>query len=182
MKKFTCWILFLICLLFNIIYAAQEMPGNVLNVIADISGDGILNVCETWEIKTVGDNFFERKIYIDNSKNEKVENVSITARYPNVSGEREFELYSGDLKFGRYSVDKSEDYYLIRCGIDQFNNNVIYDISYTLDNNLIDYKDCVEMKWYLFKNTTLTNIGLVSRRIKFPYSKQQRRNKFMVKD
>lgn len=169
MKKFTCWILFLICLLFNFIYAAQEMPGNVLNVIADISGDGILNVCETWELKTTSDDFFERKIYIDKSKDEKVENVSIAARYPNVSGEREFELYSGDLKFGRYSVEQNEDCYFIRCGVDKFNSNVIYDISYNLNNNLIDYKDCVEMKWYLFKNATLTNVGLVLRRSNFSY-------------
>lgn len=167
MKKITCLVVVIVSLLFSFIYAAQDMSSNTLSVIANISEEGILNVCETWKINAAGNDFLERRIYIDKSKNEKVENINIVARYPDVSGERKFELYSGDLKFGRYAIEESGEYYFIRCGVDKFNSNVIYDISYTIVNNLVEYKDCTEMKWYIFKNDILVDIGSISRRDKF---------------
>lgn len=167
MKKVACLVVVIVGLLFSVTYATQDMSSNVLSVIANISEEGHLNVCETWEINVIDDEFFERKIYIDKSRNEKVENINILARYPNVSGERKFELYSGDLKFGRYTVEESGDCHFIRCGVDKFNSNVIYEISYTILNNLVEYKDCTEMKWYILKNDMLLDVGPVSRKDKF---------------
>ena len=97
MKKFASLLIFTICFLCGVIFAAQETNTNDLNILTNISGNGALEVFETWEMYTRSNNdFIERKIFVNKSKNEKVEYVSVSARYPNVSGERQFELYSGE--------------------------------------------------------------------------------------
>ena len=180
MKRFASLLIFTICFLCGVIFAAQETNTNDLNILTNISGDGSLEVFETWEMQTRSNNdFIERKIFVNKSKNEKVENVSVSARYPNVSGERQFELYSGDLKFGMYNVSDSGDYYFIRCGVDKFNSNLIYNISYTIKNNVIGHKDCAEMKWYIFKDELLTNLGSVSGEVYFPASTDEEVNAWL---
>ena len=180
MKRFASLLIFTICFLCGVIFAAQETNTNDLNILTNISGDGSLEVFETWEMQTRSNNdFIERKIFVNKSKNEKVENVSVSARYPNVSGERQFELYSGDLKFGMYNVSDSGDYYFIRCGVDKFNSNLIYNISYTIKNNVIGHKDCAEMKWYIFKDELLTNLGSVSGEVYFPASADEEVNAWL---
>ena len=74
MKRFACLLIVTICFLCGVVFAAQETVTNELNVVTNINEDGALEVFETWEIKTNSNEFFERKIFTDKNKNEKIEN------------------------------------------------------------------------------------------------------------
>ena len=168
MKKFASLILISICFLYSVCFAGQETEKNILNVLTNVSGDGSLEVFETWNVGASNGDFLERKLFVDRTKNQKIEDVKVIAKYQNASGDRQFEMYSGDLKFGEYNVLDSGDYYFIRCGVDKFNNNLIYNVSYTIKNGIDAHSDCAEMEWYLFKDYSFENTELVSGEICFP--------------
>ena len=68
MKKFASLLIFTICFLCGVIFAAQETSTNDLNILTNISVDGALEVFETWEMYTRSNNdFIERKIFLYNS-------------------------------------------------------------------------------------------------------------------
>lgn len=175
-----CLIIIFIIFAINIFIKLDNRKGQLMDQLSydiKLNEDGSMNVVETWDIHVSKTNTLFRNFGIDSSKynisNVKVKDltkgIDLTQIY-----EEQYHVDT-DCYYG-LNVDYSQFEIAWGTGLEEKTKDKIYEISYTVNNVINDYKDCQEFYWKLLDKSNGIPCKKIVGTIKLPKEVQDIEN------
>lgn len=151
LKQILFFITFIfIVMLCNSVNAASDFELEHLDFKAKLNSDGSMDVTETWKIDIDGEtNTLFKTFETDNTKYSGIENVIVKdVTEGNAVNFRQIdELMYHVTTNCYYGMINDDGDFEIAWGINKSSGRRTYEISYTVNNVLAKYNDCVELYW-----------------------------------
>ena len=172
LKQIIFFITFLfIVMICNSVNAASDFDLEHLEFNVKLNSDGSMDVTETWNIDINGEtNTLFKTFEIDNTKYSGIENITVSDVTDGnvVNFEQINELMNHVTTNCYYGMINDDGYFEIAWGINKSSGRRTYNISYTVENVIAKYNDCVELYWQFIGNYSEKNSDNVTGTITLP--------------
>lgn len=136
-----------------------------------MNNDGSMDIIETWDIDVGYTNTLVRTFNLDENKFGKISNVEIIdlqnqKKFVNIEKEM-YHVPEGEF----YALEKYRKEFEIAFGVgmDKVSGNRKFQISYTVEDVVTDYKDCQEIYWqFLAEGQNAIPAGIVTGKLTLP--------------